>query len=120
MRTDRLRLRLAVDSSARKAIVAAARPTIWHGEPRIDQYIFTGLLGDSVHDNEPVRDLDLLIRTGGEQRLSDFLLWEAGYAELLFSNCKWPDVGQQELADAVDEFRGRNRRFGRVVGQSAM
>ena len=120
-----LRLRLAVDYSARETIVAAARraaarPTIWQGESRIDQDVFAGLLGDVVHESEPVRDLDLLIRTGSEQRLSDFLLWEAAYAELLFSDCMWPDFGQQELADAVDEFRGRNRRFGRVAGQAAV
>ena len=120
-----LRLRLAVDCSARDAIVAAARraaarPTIWQGESRIYQDVFAGLLGDAVHASEPVRDLDLLIRTGGEQRLSDFLLWEAAYAELLFSDCMWPDFGQHELADAVDEFRGRNRRFGRVAGQAAV
>ena len=120
-----LHLSLAVDYSAREAIVAAARraaarPTIWQGESRIDQDVFAGLLGDAVHASEPVRDLDLLIRTGGEQRLSDFLLWEAAYAELLFSDCMWPDFSQHELADAVDEFRGRNRRFGRVAGQAAV
>ena len=120
-----LRLRLAVDYSARRAIVAAARraaarPTIWQGEPRIDQDVFASFLGDAVHGGEPVRDLDLLIRTGGEKRLSDFLLWEAAYAELLFTNCMWPDFGRQELADAVAEFRGRKRRFGRVAGQAAV
>ena len=120
-----LRLRLAVDYSAREAIVAAARraavrPTIWQGESRIDQDVFAGLLGDAVHESEPVRDVDLLIRTGGEQRLSDFLLWEAAYAELLFSECMWPDFGLHELTDAVDEFRGRSRRFGRVEDQAAV
>ena len=118
-----LRLRLAIDYSSRGAIVAAARraatqPTILDAEARIDSDAFARLLGDAVHENEPVRDLDLLIRTGGEQRLSDFLLWEAAYAELLFTECMWPDFGPARLADALAEFRGRDRRFGRVAGQA--
>ena len=58
--------------------------------------------------------VDLLIRTGGEHRLSDFLLWECAYAELVFSPRMWPDFGPAELAAAVREFRGRDRRFGAV------
>jgi undecaprenyl diphosphate synthase len=57
-------------------------------------------------------DVDLLIRTGGEQRLSDFLLWECAYAELLFTPCLWPDFGPGELKNAIGEFHRRNRRFG--------
>ena len=57
-------------------------------------------------------DVDLLIRTGGEQRLSDFLLWECAYAELLFTQCLWPDFGPRELESAVAEFHRRERRFG--------
>ena len=56
--------------------------------------------------------MDLLIRTGGEQRLSDFLLWESAYAELFFTPRMWPDFGAADLAAAVAEFRGRERRFG--------
>jgi undecaprenyl diphosphate synthase len=56
--------------------------------------------------------VDLLIRTGGEQRLSDFLLWESAYAELLFLPVLWPDFTGCDLADAVGEFRRRARRFG--------
>jgi undecaprenyl diphosphate synthase len=119
-----LRLRLAIDYSAREAIVraarrAAARPAVLDGEARIDQDAFAGLLGAAVHEDEPSRDLDLLIRTGGEQRLSDFLLWEAAYAELYFTDCMWPDFGPARLAEALAEFRGRDRRFGRV-GQAAV
>jgi undecaprenyl diphosphate synthase len=58
--------------------------------------------------------VDLLIRTGGERRLSDFLLWESAYAELVFSRLMWPDFGAAELESAVREFRGRERRFGAV------
>src|SRR5437016_356944 len=57
-------------------------------------------------------DVDLLIRTGGEQRLSDFLLWEAAYAELYFTDRMWPDVGAADLAAAVQAFHARERRFG--------
>ena len=57
-------------------------------------------------------DVDLLIRTGGEQRLSDFLLWECAYAELVFSPRMWPDFDAADLAAAVREFRSRERRFG--------
>jgi len=67
-------------------------------------------LGEREHLNSP--DVDLLIRTGGEQRLSDFLLWECAYAELLFTQCLWPDFGPRELESAVAEFRRRERRFG--------
>ncbi len=56
--------------------------------------------------------MDLLIRTGGEQRLSDFLLWECAYAELYFTETMWPDFGAAPLAAAVAEFHRRERRFG--------
>jgi undecaprenyl diphosphate synthase len=59
-------------------------------------------------------DVDLLIRTGGEQRLSDFLLWECAYAELIFSRRMWPDFDRHDLASAVREFQTRERRFGGV------
>ncbi|OLE60157.1 MAG: di-trans,poly-cis-decaprenylcistransferase, partial [Gemmatimonadetes bacterium 13_1_20CM_2_70_10] len=80
----RLRLRLAVDYSGRAAIRAGAL----------------------------LPDVDLLIRTGGEQRLSDFLLWEAAYAELYFTDRMWPDIGAADLAAAVQAFHARERRFG--------
>ncbi len=120
-----LRLRLAVDYSARDAIVAAARrEAIRHAAapdraPALDPDQFAELLGDVVNEAGPVRDLDLLIRTGGEQRLSDFLLWEAAYAELLFTPVMWPDFDGSHLARAVAEYRTRDRRFERVVEQAA-
>jgi len=80
----RLRLRLAVDYSARAAIA----------------------------DRHILPDVDLLIRTGGEQRLSDFLLWECAYAELYFSEIMWPDFTVADLADALRAFHARQRRFG--------
>ena len=59
--------------------------------------------------------MDLLIRTGGEQRLSDFLLWESAYAELYFTKVLWPDFGEADLASAVQDFAGRDRRFGGIL-----
>jgi undecaprenyl diphosphate synthase len=116
-----LRLRLAVDYSSRDAIVAAARRAA--ADPAgaaggLDREGFAELLGDVVNEREAVRDLDLLIRTGGEQRLSDFLLWEAAYAELLFTPVMWPDFDGAQLARAVAEFRSRERRFGGIVEQA--
>jgi undecaprenyl diphosphate synthase len=72
---------------------------------------FTRLLAIVDHGT-PVPELDLLIRTGGERRLSDFLLWEAAYAELLFVERMWPDFDVEDLAGAVREFESRERRYG--------
>jgi undecaprenyl diphosphate synthase len=96
----RLHLRIAIDYSARDAIVAAAR-----GMKDWSMDSLGMALGPPV---------DLLIRTGGERRLSDFLLWECAYAELVFPRVMWPDFGASDLAAAVREFRGRERRFGGV------
>jgi len=95
-----LRLRIAIDYSGRDAILAAARHA-----PELSRESFDGALGPPV---------DLLIRTGGEQRLSDFLLWECAYAELVFSRRMWPDFDGADLGAAVREFHGRQRRFGGV------
>ena len=94
----RMWLRMAVDYSGRDAILAAARGLLDLSRESLD-----GALGPPV---------DLLIRTGGERRLSDFLLWECAYAELEFSRRTWPDFGPGDLAEAVREFRRRQRRFG--------
>ncbi|MEZ4586037.1 MAG: undecaprenyl diphosphate synthase family protein [Gemmatimonadales bacterium] len=67
-----------------------------------------------VDHASPVPPLDLLIRTGGEQRLSDFLLWESAYAELFFLETPWPDFAPTDLAAVVSKFFTRERRFGRV------
>jgi undecaprenyl diphosphate synthase len=104
----RLHLRIAVDYSARDAIARAARR--WAEHPADD-------LGRLITDGVAVPDVDLLIRTGGEQRLSDFLLWECAYAELYFVDRLWPDFAASDLAAALDEFRRRERRFGRVAPQ---
>jgi undecaprenyl diphosphate synthase len=100
----RLWLRLAVDYSGRDAILAAARAVA-----EISRESLGSFLGPPV---------DLLIRTGGERRLSDFLLWECAYAELVFSRRMWPDFGGEDLLAAVAEFRGRERRFGGLTGKT--
>jgi undecaprenyl diphosphate synthase len=63
-------------------------------------------------DTVGIPDPDLLIRTSGEQRLSNFLLWQAAYAELVFMDVKWPDFGRDQLLEAISIFQARDRRFG--------
>ena len=106
-----LDLRIAIDYSARDAIVAAAgrlRP----GESGRDA--FARRLAEACHA-EAMPDVDLVVRTGGEQRLSDFLLWETAYAELHFTPRAWPDFDREDLAAALADFRGRARRFGGIA-----
>ena len=97
----RLDLRVAVDYSARDAILSAARSA----REEVSRESISEALAP---------DVDLLIRTGGEQRLSDFLLWECAYAELVFTPRMWPDFDATDLRRAVEEFKRRNRRFGEV------
>ncbi|HEY1245592.1 MAG TPA: di-trans,poly-cis-decaprenylcistransferase [Hyphomicrobiaceae bacterium] len=102
----KLHLRVAVDYSARDAILAAAEAAARRGD-------FTREAFSRALTGEPDnRDVDLLIRTGGEKRLSDFLLWECAYAELYFTDRLWPDFSAQDLASAVAAFHARERRFG--------
>jgi undecaprenyl diphosphate synthase len=106
----RMTLRIAIDYSARDALLRAAGMA--DGEPTRDE--FAALLGRAMGEDAPAPDVDLLIRTGGEQRLSDFLLWECAYAELYFSPRMWPEFGASSLREAVEWFAGRERRFGLV------
>jgi undecaprenyl diphosphate synthase len=105
----RLHLRVAVDYSSRDAILRAAQ--CLRPDTVLSRESFTRLLAIVDHGT-PVPELDLLIRTGGERRLSDFMLWEAAYAELLFVDRMWPDFGAADLAAAVREFQARERRYG--------
>ena len=105
-----LHLRLAVDYSARDTMVRAASsvpPGVTLGREG-----FAALLASVNHDDGSAGDVDLLIRTGGEQRLSDFLLWECAYAELVFSRRMWPEFSTADFDAAVEDFRSRDRRFG--------
>ena len=107
-----LSLRIALDYSARDAVLRAACWMVSSTE--VTQQEFSRRLGQVTHSQEASPDVDLLIRTGGEQRLSDFLLWECAYAELYFTDRMWPDFDAADLAAAVHEYRARDRRFGRV------
>src|ERR671917_348967 len=107
-----LHLRVAVDYSARDAIVRAAARAAAEGRgAALTRETFSTLLGAVDHD-ATAPDVDLLVRTGGEQRLSDFMLWECAYAELLFTPTMWPDFDARSLHAALDEFHRRERRFG--------
>jgi undecaprenyl diphosphate synthase len=103
----RMTLRLAVDYSARDAIVHAAALT-----PSQSRDEFAKNLAAVTHSSTAASVVDLLIRTGGERRLSDFLLWECAYAELVFVDAYWPDFDEAAFAAALGEFRRRERRYG--------
>jgi undecaprenyl diphosphate synthase len=111
----RMTLRLAIDYSSRHALLEAVRTAVRTGAADVQRADLAELLGRAMNADEPSDDVDLLIRTGGEQRLSDFLLWECAYAELHFTSVMWPDFGANELAAAIGEFMTRDRRFGRVA-----
>lgn len=103
---DALHLRIAVDYSARDAILNAAIQAA--GTGTLTREIFSQL----VTGESGLRDVDLIIRTSGEKRLSDFLLWESAYAELHFTEQMWPDFAAPDLAEALTSFHRRERRFG--------
>jgi len=112
----RLVLTLAFNYGGRQELVAAVRELVASGVPadRIDeaeiaQHLFTRDLPDP----------DLIIRTSGEHRLSNFLLWQGAYSELLFTPVLWPDFGPEHLSDAVDEYARRDRRFGGISSRAA-
>jgi undecaprenyl diphosphate synthase len=103
---DALHLRIAVDYSARDAILNAV--ALAAGMGHLTREIFSQL----VTGEPALRDVDLVIRTSGEKRLSDFLLWESAYAELHFTERMWPDFAEADLAEALTSFHRRERRFG--------
>jgi undecaprenyl diphosphate synthase len=109
---SKMRLRIALDYSAQSSVLEACRRA-----PRgasISREQFLELLAEVDHSTPAAPEVDLLIRTGGEQRLSDFLLWECAYAELLFTDCLWPDFDAQAFQQALRDFSGRDRRFGQI------
>ena len=105
-----LQLRIALDYSSRDAILRAACWLLSSTE--VSEREFAKRLGEVTHATGPALDVDLLIRTGGDRRLSDFMLWECAYAELFFTPRMWPDFTAEDLIAAIEDFRGRERRFG--------
>jgi undecaprenyl diphosphate synthase len=106
-----MHLRVAVDYSARDLIIDAA--SRMRGGP-FSREKFSQAMAAAAHAPGGVPDVDLLIRTGGEQRLSDFLLWECAYAELVFTPRMWPEFTARDLEAAITEYQRRERRFGDV------
>jgi undecaprenyl diphosphate synthase len=103
---ETLNLRIAIDYSARDAILNAAAKLAGVTEPTRE------LFSQLITGEEGLRDVDLIIRTSGEKRLSDFLLWEGAYADLYFTERMWPEFDGEALAEALASFHRRDRRFG--------
>jgi undecaprenyl diphosphate synthase len=106
---DRLHLWIAFDYGGRAELVEAARQLVAEGvavEEVSEEAVVARLYAPEL------RDPDLVIRTSGEQRISNFLLWQSAYAELVFDDTLWPDFGEERLRVAVEEYASRGRRFG--------
>lgn len=113
-----LLLRLAIDYSARHAILEAAE-SLCKNQATYSSGLdynreFNRLVTQQPEDISSLQEVDLIIRTGGEKRLSDFLLWEGAYAELYFTDLMWPDFDITNLESAITDFHSRERRFGCV------
>ena len=107
-----MRLRIAIDYSAQHSLVETCRRL--RPEDAIDRSRFVERLAEVDHALLPAPEVDLLIRTGGEKRLSDFMLWECAYAELHFVDCLWPDFDERTFDEALQEYARRDRRFGAI------
>jgi len=108
-----LTLNIAFNYGGRAEIADAVRRLVEEGVPaaKIDEKAIARRLYDPS-----MPDPDLVIRTSGEYRLSNFLLWESAYSELYFTDVLWPDFRREDLLDAVREFQARDRRFGGLKG----
>lgn len=117
---SRLHLRLAIDYSAQWMLADAARrlaEEVQSGQRRVNDVTCQAMELALTNGVPPV---DLLIRSAGEQRLSDFLLWESAYAELVFTPTLWPDFRRTDLAAALNEFEHRVRKFGGLVAMPSV
>jgi len=112
---SRMHLRIVIDYSSHDSIVQAA----WRADrsTQLTPEDFHRLLHEVDHSALPAGAVDLLIRTGGEKRLSDFMLWEVAYAELHFTDCLWPDFNEERFRCALSDYAGRQRRFGSLTAQ---
>ena len=111
-----MHLRIAVDYSAQASLIEVCRSLT--AETGITRAQFAARLGVVDHSSPAAPEVDLIIRTGGEKRLSDFLLWESAYAELHFVECLWPDFDESAFAAALEEYSRRHRRFGGIPERS--
>ena len=107
-----LTLALALSYSGRQEIIDAANKILASGKQSIDEDLFKDYL---YSPNTP--DPDLIIRTGGENRLSNFLLWQSAYSEIYISEKNWPEFGEDDLISALNDFSSRTRKYGKVLGQ---
>jgi len=108
---DKLTLILALNYSSRWEITEAVKKIVGSG---IESREITVERISEALSTSACPDPDLIIRTGGEQRLSNFLLWQAAYSELYFTDILWPDFDRNEFSKAIDHYAGRERRFGLV------
>jgi undecaprenyl diphosphate synthase len=113
-----LELRLALDYASRDVFARAAAMLMAAGGRQVTQDDFVEAMARAMHADR-ANEVDVLIRTGGEKRLSDFLLWESAYAELFFTDTMWPDFTVEEMASIVRAFHGRERRFGGLPNRAA-
>ncbi len=104
---ETLTLLLALNYSSREEITRAARLWNAHPDTTFEAHLYTN----------GIPDPDLVIRTSGEQRLSNFLLWQAAYAEFYFTPVLWPDFGEAEFKTALDAYASRDRRYGKITNQ---
>ncbi len=109
---DKITVVLAVDYGGRDDIVRAVRKLLNSGRKYVDEDSFSKLL-----DLGNIPDPDMLIRTAGEKRISNFLLWNLAYTELYFTDVCWPDFNRRELVKAIEDFSKRRRKFGRVLDE---
>ena len=107
LNTDR-QLNIALNYGARGELVRAVNKLVSENKEITEQSILESL------DTADSGEVDLIIRTGGEKRLSNFLLYQGAYSELYFTDVLWPDFDEQEFDKAIEEFSNRNRRFGKV------
>ncbi len=114
---EKLILTIALSYGSRQELVHVAKQLAEEVKlGRLDpSNIDEAMFADRLYTRD-IPDPDLLIRTSGEQRISNFLLWQLAYTEMVFTQTRWPDFGAAELNDAVSEFRRRERRFGMVAG----
>jgi undecaprenyl diphosphate synthase len=118
---NRLKVRIALDYSSRDSMVRAISLVARKHPLELDYFARLVTASATGEDAGSPKDaeVDLLIRTGGEKRLSDFMLWESAYAELIFSDIMWPDFRPEHLRLAIEEFHRRTRRFG-GIGEPAI